>query len=64
MFSMPGLHAKDESCSCKIELVMANFVHQGEAKSKFHQILKSRSLSQFVQIFPYDLKIYPLTIRP
>ena len=36
-----GLHVKYESCIFKIEQAMAIFVHQGEAKSQFHKILKS-----------------------
>ena len=42
-----GLHVKAECCSFKIERVMALFVHQGEAKSQFPQILKSQNLAQF-----------------
>ena len=42
-----GLHAKDESCSFKIERVMAIYVHQGDMKSLFQQILKSQNFTQF-----------------
>ena len=36
-----------ESCSFKIEQVMAVFVQQGDAKSQFHQILNSQKLAKF-----------------
>ena len=42
-----GLYVKDESCSLKIELVKAIFVHQVEVKSLFLQILKSCTIFRF-----------------
>ena len=45
-----GLHAKDESCSFKIERVMAIYVNQGDMKSQYHQILNYQNHAQFFSL--------------
>ena len=55
------LHAKDETHSSKFQQVMAIFVYQGEAKSQFLKILKSRNLAQF---FRFRSKLHVTTKCP